>query len=254
MRALLAALVITLAGNGMAGAEGPLTNADVVKLVRAGLSADTIIAKIEGSATAFTIDIDSLVALAHEKVPDAVIRVMVERATGAPTPTATAQATSATPAAPTPATASSPTPTIAAPPPPPAPPATQAIAPTAAPTSPAPPLWPPEEVPPIVVEDLEHTHAFCTARGDAEIDLNGIRFKPRVKSPLCSQHGFEQTATEFSWRDVSHVCFEFTANGAFTVWFNDGGEAMFRGSRLAIMNLATEIKRVQPELPIRCAP
>jgi len=61
-------------------AEAPLTNGDVVKLVKAGLSADTIRVKIETSSVAFQTDADALVALTLEGVPDAVIRLMIERA------------------------------------------------------------------------------------------------------------------------------------------------------------------------------
>jgi hypothetical protein len=60
-------------------AEEPLTNADVVKLVKAGLSAETIEAKIAGSATSFDTSTDALVALAEAGVPDRVIQVMLAR-------------------------------------------------------------------------------------------------------------------------------------------------------------------------------
>jgi hypothetical protein len=62
-------------------------NADVVKLVKAGLSAETIEAKIASSDTAFDTSTDALVALAGEGVPDRVIRVMIEhRAAAVPAP------------------------------------------------------------------------------------------------------------------------------------------------------------------------
>ena len=54
-----------------------LTNADVVKLVKAGLSPETIEAKIAASETNFDTSTDALVALANEGVPDRVIRAMV---------------------------------------------------------------------------------------------------------------------------------------------------------------------------------
>lgn len=54
-----------------------LGNADVVKLVKAGLSAETIEARIASSETAFDTSTDALVALAGEGVPDRVIRAMI---------------------------------------------------------------------------------------------------------------------------------------------------------------------------------
>lgn len=54
-----------------------LGNADVVKLVKAGLSAETIEAKISTSQTSFDTSTDALVALAEAGVPDRVIRAML---------------------------------------------------------------------------------------------------------------------------------------------------------------------------------
>ena len=56
-----------------------LSNADVVKLVKAGLSAETVVAKIATSETKFDTSTDALVALAAEGVPDRVIRAMIEQ-------------------------------------------------------------------------------------------------------------------------------------------------------------------------------
>jgi len=55
-----------------------LGNADIVKLVKAGLSAETIETKIAASETDFDTSTDALVALAGEGVPDRVIRAMIE--------------------------------------------------------------------------------------------------------------------------------------------------------------------------------
>ncbi len=55
-----------------------LGNADIVKLVKAGLSAETIETKIAASETNFDTSTDALVALAGEGVPDRVIRAMIE--------------------------------------------------------------------------------------------------------------------------------------------------------------------------------
>lgn len=59
--------------------EPPLTNNDIVKMAAAGLSAETIVAKIQASRVDFRTDTDSLVALASARVPDAVIKAMIQR-------------------------------------------------------------------------------------------------------------------------------------------------------------------------------
>jgi len=68
-----------------------LTNADIVKLVKAGLSPQTIEAKIANSETKFDTSTEALVALADADVPDSVIRMMIEQS---------AQAVPAVPAVP----------------------------------------------------------------------------------------------------------------------------------------------------------
>ena len=55
-----------------------LGNADIVKLVKAGLSAETIEAKIASSQTDFDTSTEALVALAGDGVPDRVIRAMIQ--------------------------------------------------------------------------------------------------------------------------------------------------------------------------------
>lgn len=72
-------LVFVLVAFG-AYAESPLTNADVLRLAQAGLSAETIIAKIEASDVAFDISTDALIVAKKEGVPDAVIGAMIRRA------------------------------------------------------------------------------------------------------------------------------------------------------------------------------
>ena len=56
-----------------------LTNADVVKLVQVGLSAETIEAKIAVSEAEFDTSPDALVEIAKAGVPDRVVRVMIEK-------------------------------------------------------------------------------------------------------------------------------------------------------------------------------
>lgn len=73
MRRLLLSLLLALP----LSADEVLTNAAVVKLVKAGLSAETIEAKIAASGGRFDVTTDAMVALAKEGVPDRVIRAMV---------------------------------------------------------------------------------------------------------------------------------------------------------------------------------
>lgn len=76
-----------------------LTNADIVKLSKAGLSPETIEGKITASETSFDTSTDALVALRNEGVADSVIRAMILR-----TPAPPAPAAPAAPAPPAPAT------------------------------------------------------------------------------------------------------------------------------------------------------
>lgn len=68
-----------LAALSLSAADAPLTNGDVMKLAKAGLSAETIVAKIKASETSFDTSTDALVALAEAGLPDEVIRAMVEK-------------------------------------------------------------------------------------------------------------------------------------------------------------------------------
>lgn len=63
-----------------------LTNADIVRLVKAGLSPATIEAKIAASETKFDTSTAGLVKLAEEDVPDSVIRAMIEHQSEATPP------------------------------------------------------------------------------------------------------------------------------------------------------------------------
>ncbi|HTS29690.1 MAG TPA: hypothetical protein VMH81_27655 [Bryobacteraceae bacterium] len=85
-------------------APAPMTNQDVVKLVKAKVADDLIIAKIKQSKTRFDVSVDGLVALKGSGVSDAVISVMMNPAAPAataPPPAAPAAAnTSAPPSAP----------------------------------------------------------------------------------------------------------------------------------------------------------
>jgi hypothetical protein len=58
----------------------PLTNQDVVRLVRLGLSADIVITEIKESETAFDLTVDGLAMLGQSRVPNEVIKSMQSKA------------------------------------------------------------------------------------------------------------------------------------------------------------------------------
>ncbi len=74
---------------------GPMTNRDVIRLVKAGVSEDLIIAKIRQSKTKFDVSVDGLVTLKQAGVSDNLIAIMMNP----PTPTAAAAAAPASAAA-----------------------------------------------------------------------------------------------------------------------------------------------------------
>ena len=159
-----------------------LGNADIVKLVKAGLSAETIEAKISASETDFDTSTDALVALAGEGVPDRVIRAMIEH--DGP----------------------------AVPPVPPAPPA--APAPVAAPAPPAPPA---PAIPPVprmssrrydVTVHAEQGGGKC--EGELRIDGKG------VKASRCHTLDFD-----IAWRDVESVCYTYGFRGEVVLKTHD---------------------------------
>jgi hypothetical protein len=62
-----------------------MTNADVIKMASAGLSADVIISAIKGASSRhFDLSIDNLIALKQAKVPDPVVAAMQQSAASAP--------------------------------------------------------------------------------------------------------------------------------------------------------------------------
>jgi len=91
-----------------------LTNAQIVRLVDAGVPADVIVEKIKRSPCRFTTDTESLVELTKHKVPESVLRAMVAAPiAGATAPVPVAAAPVA--AAPATAAAPAPAPVVAAP-------------------------------------------------------------------------------------------------------------------------------------------
>lgn len=128
---MLTAISLTLAAE-------TITNDDIIRMAKAGLSADTIELKIRYSDTSFDTSTDALIALKEAGVADATIRTIIEKQKDAPpkavtpkTPEEPATPSSATaPPEPSSAPAASPAPAPKQTPPP-APP----IAPSAAPAA-----------------------------------------------------------------------------------------------------------------------
>ena len=87
-----------------ATATAPMTNQDVIKLVKAKIAEDLIIAKIKQSKTKFDVSVDGLVALKDAGVSDNLIAVMMNPAApAAPPPAAQPSAAAAPSPAPKPA-------------------------------------------------------------------------------------------------------------------------------------------------------
>lgn len=85
-------------------APAPMTNQDVIKLVKAKVSEDLIIVKIRQSKTKFDVSVDALVALKEAGVSDNLIAVMMNPAApAAPPPAVPASAAAAPSPAPKPA-------------------------------------------------------------------------------------------------------------------------------------------------------
>jgi hypothetical protein len=76
-------LALLLAVGGAAQELQPLTNQDVIKLVKAGLGKEVIIGLINKSPAKYDLSVDGLLALAQNRVPDEVIKAMQAKAGGA---------------------------------------------------------------------------------------------------------------------------------------------------------------------------
>lgn len=85
--------------------EAPLTNAEIVKLTKAGLSPDLIVMKIrQAPAESLDVSTDALIALRQQDVSDVVIAAIFERVAKRASPTASAANASPTPLPQPPAT------------------------------------------------------------------------------------------------------------------------------------------------------
>jgi len=91
LRRIAIALAFCLLALPIAAQEAkPLTNQDVIKLVKLGLSAEIINAKIAESPANFDLSIDGLTTLAQSKVPNEVIKAMQAKSSTSPSRPASA--------------------------------------------------------------------------------------------------------------------------------------------------------------------
>jgi len=94
MRQLLVALLLAVPCAALAA---PMTNDDVIKMVKGGLSDATVLQAIEGAEPGFDTSPDGLVKLKQGSVSDAVIQRILSRKGAAPAVPAAAAATAAKP-------------------------------------------------------------------------------------------------------------------------------------------------------------
>jgi hypothetical protein len=93
LSALYLALCVILAGsmlasqNSRSAASAPLTNKDILLMLKAGLSPEIVIAKIKSSDCSFDTDPDTLAGLKKSKIPDGIILAMVQAHKADPTTT-----------------------------------------------------------------------------------------------------------------------------------------------------------------------
>ena len=81
------AFLMVFAASLVSGDDAALTNEDILRLIRAGLGAEVIIAKIRASVTGFDTSVDQLLALKEAGVEDSVLAVMVNKGAAAPAST-----------------------------------------------------------------------------------------------------------------------------------------------------------------------
>jgi hypothetical protein len=79
---LALALTISIPSQGQSPKDSPLTNADLVRLVKAGVSENTILRVMQVSETNFTTSADALIELKQHHVPDKVIDAMLDTRSG----------------------------------------------------------------------------------------------------------------------------------------------------------------------------
>lgn len=80
---LTLAVAISIPGLGQSTKDTTLTNADLIRLVKAGVSESTILRVMQVSETNFTTSANALIDLKHHHVPDSVIDALLDHRSGA---------------------------------------------------------------------------------------------------------------------------------------------------------------------------
>lgn len=212
MRGVLACLFgVAVAGLGIAQTT-PMHNEDVIRLVRAGLSEELVLAKIRMSETSFDMSTDAMVALAEARVPEPVIKAMMA-STASPTEVPAAAPVGSEPPAP---------------------------APTAAPA--------PGE---LLLADLARTRGLCSAFGDLRATTKALVYVPVKVTKVCEDY-LSSTAFEIPWGELKSVCFEYAISGTLVLTLEDGRDYSLKDRIPVIEGLEKRLKELHPELPYHC--
>lgn len=75
-------LLVLGVAQAMAEEAKPMTNADVMEMVNAGLPESTVVLSVKSSESAFDTDAAALIELSKQKVPTAVVEAMIRAASG----------------------------------------------------------------------------------------------------------------------------------------------------------------------------
>ncbi len=88
--AFLLSISLSISTVALSQSDKAMTNQDVIKLVKAGLSAEIIITQINQSAAAYDLSVDGLMSLSQNRVPNEVIKAMQAKSATKPATSAAA--------------------------------------------------------------------------------------------------------------------------------------------------------------------
>ena len=91
---LLSSLLLSLSLLGAAVMAAPMTNDDVIKMVRSGLDEGIILSAIQNSEPKFDATPDGLIGLGEAKVSKTIVTAVISRVAGKSTETKTVEARS----------------------------------------------------------------------------------------------------------------------------------------------------------------
>ena len=211
-------VVATLLLAGFLVAEEPLTNADVIKLVRAGLSTETIVAKIDHSAVRFDTSTDALVALKNERVPEPVIRVMVVRSAASSEKNAEASVEEKGAAEPSPKSAPAVPPVV-----------TGAVA----PASPTPAPFKTKRF----VEITVHSTRYAGCPGELIVSATGI------EAARCRGLDFK-----LKWPELASVCYADNTKGFMVISTKRAKHRISTTTPIEMKEIRDTVRRAAPQM------